>query len=179
MAKVGRPTDYSKNLADEICSRLVEGESLRSICRSDGMPVTGTICRWLTEKPEFKEQYIRARENQADTLADEIIDIADDGSNDWMVRNGKDDDPVWQLNGEHVQRSRLRVDARKWVASKLKPKKYGDSSTSQITGKDGKDLFGNKADDEVNQRIIELLNKVGTTGITESVGKAENDGDKE
>ena len=179
MAKVGRPTDYSKDLADEICSRLVEGESLRSICRSEGMPVTGTICRWLGEKPEFKEQYALARENQADTLADEIIDIADDGSNDWMERNGKDGSPGWFLNGEHVQRSKLRVDARKWTASRLKPKKYGEHSSRELTGKDGADLFKGRDNDEINERILELLDKVGTSGVIESTGTSEDSGDKE
>ncbi len=90
------------------------------------MPATGTVCRWLAEQPTFQEQYARAREFQADTLFDEIIDIADDGSNDWMERSGKDDEPGWVLHGEHVQRSRLRVDARKWMAGKMRPKKYGD-----------------------------------------------------
>lgn len=69
---------------------------------------------------------MRAREAQADTLADELLDISDDARNDWMKRNHGDDDPGWVANGEHIQRSRLRVDTRKWIASKLKPKKYGD-----------------------------------------------------
>jgi hypothetical protein len=71
--------------------------------------------------PEFAEQYAHARDSQADTLADEILDIADDGSNDYMG-----DDETY--NGDAVARSKLRVDARKWIASKLKPKKYGDKT---------------------------------------------------
>jgi hypothetical protein len=84
------------------------------------------VFRWLESNDAFREQYARAREAQADTLADEILEISDDGSNDWMQRTGKDQEPAWQLNGEHVQRSRLRVDSRKWFASKVAPKKYGD-----------------------------------------------------
>lgn len=125
---------FTAELGDEICERLVSGESLRAICRSDHMPSAGLVCRWLgdEDKQAFSEQYARAREAQADTLADELIDIADDGSNDWMERNGKDEEPGYALNGEHIQRSKLRVDTRKWIASKLKPKKYGDRSSIDL-----------------------------------------------
>lgn len=69
-------------------------------------------------------------------MADEILEISDDGSNDWMERLGKEGEPAgWQLNGEHVQRSRLRVDTRKWILSKLAPKRYGDKL--QHTGDGG------------------------------------------
>lgn len=120
-------TKFTQVLADQICERLVEGESLRAICLGDDMPSASTICRWLGDNKAFREQYARAREAQADTLADEILDIADDATNDWMERKNADDQPIgWQLNGEHVQRSRLRIDSRKWFASKLAPKKYGD-----------------------------------------------------
>jgi hypothetical protein len=125
----GRPTDYTLELAARICARLSEGESLRSVCKSDDMPATSTIFLWIQRHKEFSEQYARAKEESADALAEEILDIADDGSNDWMKRFSKDDPEgaaSWMLNGEHVQRSRLRVDTRKWIASKLKPKKYGD-----------------------------------------------------
>jgi hypothetical protein len=89
------------------------------------MPGKATVFRWLGANEEFRDQYARAREAQAEALADEIIDIADDGHNDWMERN-QGDAAGWVQNGEAMQRSRLRVDARKWVASKLLPKKYGD-----------------------------------------------------
>lgn len=118
---VGRPSDFTQETADKICEGLIEGKSLRSICRADDMPNAGTVCRWLSVHKSFREQYERARDAQADTLADEIIDIADDGSNDFM---GEDE----KYNGDAVARSKLRVDARKWVAAKLKPKKYGDKT---------------------------------------------------
>lgn len=72
------------------------------------------------------DQYARAKEESADSLADEILDIADNATNDWMKRNHGEDDPGWVANGENIQRSRVRIDTRKWIASKLKPKKYGD-----------------------------------------------------
>lgn len=121
MAKIGRPSILSEELAETICERLIDGKSLRTICCDQAMPSTGTICRWLANDKAFREQYERARDAQADTLADEILDIADDGSNDYM---GEDE----KYNGDAVARSRLRVDARKWIASKLKPKKYGDKT---------------------------------------------------
>lgn len=117
----GRPTDFSAELGDKICAQIAEGKSLRSICKADEMPCTVTVYRWLRSHPEFCNQYARAREDQADAHADEILEIADDSGHDFV--DGKDG-PVF--NSEHVQRSRLRVDARKWIASKLKPKKYGD-----------------------------------------------------
>lgn len=110
---------YVEKIGDEICNRLVEGESLRKITLDKNMPAASTIFKWLAENEAFAEQYARAREAQADTLADEILDIADDGSNDYM---GEDE----KYNGDAVQRSKLRVDTRKWIAAKLKPKKYGE-----------------------------------------------------
>lgn len=82
----------------------------------------------MREQPGFQERYAQAKAECADALVEEIIDIADDGTNDWMEVHDKDGACVgYKLNGEHVQRSKLRVDSRKWIASKLKPKKYGDS----------------------------------------------------
>jgi hypothetical protein len=123
---IGRPTKYTQELADTICEQLASGDSMRTVCKEDEMPAMSTLFRWLREIPEFRQQYEKAKEEAADAFAEEILDIADDGSNDWMIKHGKDDQESWQLNGEHVQRSRLRIDSRKWIASKLKPKKYGD-----------------------------------------------------
>lgn len=120
---MARPTDYSEQLAAQICERLADGESLKAICSGDDMPSKASIYLWLTKHKEFLDMYVRAREDQADTLADEIIDIADESSQDTIV------DPetgAARANTEWINRSRLRVDARKWVAAKLKPKKYGD-----------------------------------------------------
>ncbi len=97
----GRPSLFSQELADAICESLIEGKSLRTICRNEAMPAAGTVCRWLSQDEKFREQYARAREAQADTLADEALEIADDGTNDWMERkNGEGDCIGWQLNEE-------------------------------------------------------------------------------
>jgi len=124
---MARPSRFDQETADAICERLISGESLRSICETEGMPDKATVCRWLAANEPFRDQYARAREMQADILADETLDIADDGRNDWMEKYGKDGEQVgWQVNQEAIGRSRLRLDARRWYASKLAPKKYGD-----------------------------------------------------
>lgn len=133
---MARKSEFKQEVADEICRRLIEGESLRQICADEHMPVTSTVCKWLGVHEKFAEQYARAREAQADALFDEILDIADDGQNDWMERNGEDN-LGWQVNGEALQRSRLRVDARKWMAGKLRPKKYGEKIDHTLSGADG------------------------------------------
>lgn len=132
----GRPSLYSLELAAAICERLAMGESLRAICSDDDMPAMSSVFLWLTKHKEFSEQYAHARAAQADALADDVLTIADDGRNDWMERHGKDD-AGWVANGEHVQRSRLRVDARKWYAGKLAPKKYGDRVQAEVSGEGG------------------------------------------
>ena len=123
--RVGRPTKYTKKLADRICALLTEGLSMRTICEDSKLPTARTLFRWLRTNDEFCQQYTRAKQESADALTDEMLDIADNAVNDWMERKGKDAEG-YELNGEHVQRSRLRIDTRKWLASKLKPKKYGD-----------------------------------------------------
>lgn len=119
---MGRHSDYTQETALEICALIAEGKPLVTICRGDSHPDVRTVYRWLTVHEEFRQMYARAKEDCADTLADEIIDIADDGSRDYVDAG----DGQIRVNQDHIQRSRLRVDARKWIASKLKPKKYGE-----------------------------------------------------
>lgn len=121
---------YTTAIATTICEQLIEGKSLRQICEQPGMPNKATVLRWLADEKRavFRDQYARAREMQAEAIADEILEIADDGRNDWMEIVGKEGDTVgWRVNGEAVQRSRLRVDSRKWLLSKMLPKKYGET----------------------------------------------------
>lgn len=129
----GRPTDYCTEIADKICERLSDGESLKAICEPSEMPTRSTVYRWLSLHEEFSDMYARAREEQAETLADEIISIADESDRDSM--EGKNGEIV--VNNEFIQRSRLRVDARKWVAAKLKPRKYGDKIQQEHSSPDG------------------------------------------
>jgi len=139
---VGRPSDYTAETADRICERMVEGESLISICRDDDMPSRTSVFRWLQSNEEFRDKYARADEFRGEMLAHEILQISDDGTNDWMERRSEAEkgagvDSGWVLNGEHVQRSKLRIDTRKWYASKVAAKKYGDKITAEHTGANG------------------------------------------
>lgn len=97
---------YSPDTKDKVCQLIAEGKSLREIAAEKGMPHQATVCLWAVTDEAFYEQYARAREIQAELRADELVEIAD----------GEGD----------VQRDRLRIDTRKWVAAKLLPKKYGD-----------------------------------------------------
>ena len=126
--RTGRPTDYSLELAAHICSELSQGRPLTKICAADDMPAMSSVYLWLLKNRDFSEMYARAREDQADTMADEIVQIADDGLNDTYI----DEDGKKRVDQDVVARSRLRVDARKWVAAKLKPRKYGDRITQDI-----------------------------------------------
>jgi len=125
-----RPTIYTKKLGLTICERLANGESMRSICKyTEGMPALSTVFRWLVSTDavykEFQEQYARARDIQAEVMFDEILEISDDGSNDFMLVT-KGDVSYEMENKEVTNRSKLRVDARKWYLSKVLPKKFGD-----------------------------------------------------
>jgi hypothetical protein len=135
---VKRAVRYSPELAAAICERLAEGESLRSICTGAGMPTPTAVRRWaLEDRGEgFAAMYERARSLGYDAMAEELLECADDGRNDWMVQHGKED-AGWMANGENVNRSRLRVDTRKWLLSKLLPKRFGDKIEQQITGPGG------------------------------------------
>lgn len=115
----GRPTDYTEDQADSICTWVAEGGSLLSWTRENNVGLS-TVYQWLRKQPSFAENYARAREDAADTLVDRLLEIAD-----------TEDD---------AQRAKLKCDNIKWVASRMKPKNYGDRQHLEHTGKDGKDL---------------------------------------
>lgn len=132
---MARATDFSPEIGDTICELIADGRSLRSICLDDDMPGKSTVFRWLGAEEAFRDQYARAREAQADALFDDIIDIADDGSNDWMERHDSEGGNIgWRENGEALNRSKIRIDARKWMAGKLRPKVYGDKQQIEHSG---------------------------------------------
>lgn len=141
MAGKGRPTNYSVDIAAEICGRMSEGQSIKRIAADENMPCSSTIFVWLQKHNDFVEMYEVAAQNRAHLLAEESLEIADDGTNDWMERQSTSEkgggvNTGWVLNGEHVQRSRLRVDTRKWFAARLNPRKYGDKVDATISGGD-------------------------------------------
>jgi hypothetical protein len=119
--------------ADYICDQIAEGRSLRSILKDADMPASSTVFKALAADREFAERYARAREVQADALFDEILDIADDSKNDTIV----DADGNISTDQEVVARSRIRIDARKWMAGKLRPKVYGEKLDLNHSGRIG------------------------------------------
>ena len=130
----GRPSSYTEDLAALICSELASGRSLRDVCRDDDMPASSTVFLWLSKHPGFSEQYARAMEARTNALAEEILEIADDRHGDSYV----DENGAQRVNNEVIARARLRVDTRKWLMSKMAPKKYGDKISQELSGPDGK-----------------------------------------
>lgn len=124
----GRPAEYTPEMGERICQRLVAGESVNAMCRDRDMPSSATVFNWLhrAELGEFLEKYNRARRAQADALFDEIPDIADDSSADRKLVTTADGKTAEVVDHEHISRARLRVDARFRWAAKVAPKKYGD-----------------------------------------------------
>lgn len=126
--KLGRPSEYSQQAADELCEYLAQGKSLISYCKLPSTPGFTTVMRWLAEREEFRDQYARAREAQADYYAEEVVEIASTvlpAIKRTESRSGKRKH-VEEVHGDAVERSRLMMDARKWYAGKLAPKKYGE-----------------------------------------------------
>lgn len=139
--KVGRPTTYTPEIITRICDQIADGRSLRKVCEDDGMPSKMTVLNWLNRYPEFVTQYARAKDESADSHADDMLDIADEAIE--RTDSGAYD-------AAQVAHQRLRIDARKWIASKLKPKKYGERVHTEVSG------------------TMSLEQIVATTGLKES-----------
>lgn len=109
---------------------------MRRTCLDSDMPLERTVRRWYIENPEFASEYTRAKEAGIEALVDETLDISDDGTNDWMEAHGQDD-VGYKLNGEHVQRSKIRIETRRWLAERMMPKKFGVRAGVDVTSSDG------------------------------------------
>lgn len=133
MAAMSKPLEYNQALGDYVCGQIAEGHSLRSILRREGLPTTSTWFRWLRLVEGLSEQYDRACEDRAMSYAEDIVDIADDSSGDTVEKVGRNGETYETLDTEFVARSKLRVDARKWVASRLVPK-YRDKQDVNHSG---------------------------------------------
>lgn len=132
---IGRPSSYSEYIANAICERISLGESLRAICRDDNFPDKVTVLRWLKKYPEFRTHYAQARDEQADTYFDMIIDEA--------------------FSAHDAQIGRLRVDALKWISSKLAPKRYGDRIEHEHTGEQKLTLTFNTPSRDEHPELVE------------------------
>ncbi len=127
--KLGRPTTYTPELAAAICDAIASSsKGIRRLSKeNEGFPNPDTIYRWVKEHKDFSDQYAQAKRQQIEVIVDEIIEIADDTSHDTSINDaGK-----VIINHEHINRSRLRIDTRKWLASKLAPKIYGEKPEDQ------------------------------------------------
>lgn len=122
MAKMGRPTLYTPEMAERICEIVAKGFPVHRFDERKDVPSSTTVFRWLDEKEDFRERYARAREQLADRFAEQVITISDEA------------DPTTMKGIEHA---RTRIDARKWAAGKLAPKKYGEWKRTEVTGADG------------------------------------------
>lgn len=109
----GRPRIFSEELAQTICERIANGESLRQICQDENLPCRETVYSWIRSNSEFLDQYARAKEWQRDLLLDEIFELADKAT----------------PTAQGVQLAKLQIEARKWLAGRLEPKKYGKQAT--------------------------------------------------
>lgn len=131
---MSEPVYFSPELGAEICKLLASGMTLRAVCRQDGMPSPSAVLDWTETHKEFGEQYTRARQRGYEVMADEVVDIVDDGSNDYVERETRRGGTEQVLDTEHVARSRLRFDARRWLLSKALPKIYGEKLGLEHSG---------------------------------------------
>ena len=131
----GRPSSFTQEVADEICERMADGESLRAICASDNMPRRSTVFRWLAADEAFRDQYAHACELRTDELFDQMLEIADTpqlGTKSVSKASG-----IEITEADMIEHRRLQVEARKWALGKMAPKKYGDKIDLNHGGQDG------------------------------------------
>ena len=128
----GRPKIYSKELASKVCEAISTSScSLEDICKMEGMPSVRCVHRWRIDEPEFDQMYTAAKRNQIEVFIDEMITISDDSSHDTKEVEDKNGYVREVCDTEWIARSKLRVDSRKWLASRLCPKLYGDKVTNE------------------------------------------------
>lgn len=178
MSTGGRPSIYSLELADKICERLAAGESMRSISRDESMPAMSTLFKWIRENEAFSQQYAKAKEESADAWVEDMLDIADNQVGNPVLVDDKpllnqDGKAVMFVDGPAVNHARLRVDTRKWAASKLKPKKYGEKVTQEHVGKDGEEL--NLSPLEQGRAILFALGMLGSNQGTSNSNSKEGE----
>lgn len=133
----GRPSSYTQEMADEVCLRIANGETMSKICKDAHMPFPAVIYAWAARNEEFHSRLTRAREIQAHRWADEILEIVDDNTGDMIEKVGRNGQVTTVVDHENVHRSRLRADTRKWLIAKMYPRVYGDKVQAEVTGSSG------------------------------------------
>jgi hypothetical protein len=146
---------------NKVCDRIEAGESVKDITadsKKAGISQSGFYKMMRAGDDGLVERYTHAREVQADRMAEEILEIADDARNDFMVKAGKDGKKTTAFNDEHVRRSHLRIETRKWLAGKHRPKVYGERQTVDV-----KLTIENMDDAELLARAVKAAEKLGIT----------------
>ena len=146
----GRPSTFIQEIFDLICERMAAGQTLREVCRAEGMPPESTVRTWavLDNPPGIAAQFARAREALCEYWADETIEISDNATNDWVERRKQDGSKEITLDREHIQRSTLRVSQRNWLLSRILRKTYGDKTALEHSGPDGGPILTQDVTDE-------------------------------
>lgn len=157
-------SQWGADTREDILDKLSIGKSLREICAAEGMPSESLVRKWAVQDDDFGAQYVRARETGMEALADEILQIADSQEGDVL----KTEDGREIVNHDAIQRAKLRVDTRKWIMSKIAPKKYGDRLDLNHSGS-----IDTLTDTAVDARLAFLLGKAGIAPIAGGEGEAE------
>jgi len=144
----GRPSKYTPELAKEICDAIASSsKGLETLCKENPhWPAPKNINIWRRKHEEFRIAYAQSKIDQIETLVDEILEIADDTSKDTIIKVDENENEKETYNAEWVNRSRLRIDTRKWLAAKLVPRLYGDRA---VKNDEDKEDFISKHRDEL------------------------------
>jgi len=161
----GRPTAYTLELAKEICDAIAsQSKGLKQLCdENPHWPDRSNIKKWIRKDLTFRAMYTEAKKDQVESLVDDILEIADDTRNDTLTKYDHDGEPYEVCNSEWINRSRLRVDTRKWLAAKLCPRLYGDNALAQELARE-MDEF---------KKMLELKNGVSKNGREEVDSKGD------
>lgn len=136
-----RPNSRDPEVLDELCARIAEGRGIKEVCRDEDMPSDSEVFRRMATEPEFAARIARAREAQQDAVAERIVEMADNATNeDWQV-------------------VKLRIWARQWQAARLAPKKYGERTTTAVEGGEKPLQVESVSDLEIARRIAFALKK--------------------
>lgn len=133
----GTKTIFTPELCSKICDFVIEGYTMRQIAAMDGMPTKASIFRAMSRNEDFAAAYAEARDLQTMMWEDDLTDIADNSNNDWVEKERANGSTEIALNHEAMQRSKLRIETRKWLMACRKPQKYGTKVSQEISGPDG------------------------------------------
>jgi hypothetical protein len=161
---MARPIEWTQDKKDKaietIFTEMAQGKSLRQILdHDDTLPSRRLFYEWMAKDSVLSNHYESISQLRADMMFDEMLEIADDGTNDYMTKEIGDGIEVQVLNTEHIQRSRLRIDARKWILSKMVPKKFGDKLETDVNMKVKVNQYQEMTDEQIKAEIERLSKK--------------------